>query len=423
MTVIVILAIISLIVIPIVLNVIESAKKGAARLSTINYIKEVNRLNIVELGNPFSGEIEDITDNDWLAQLQLSGTKPTSGSLIIDENGVVSLANFCINNYKVVYENSKATIVGKCSSERNEFEAFDMTPVDLNCQNIDDIRTCYIESIEDLVVFSDMSNGTNGYSLDDFQNTQVILKNSFDINNDLSYVDVNKKWSYDLNKDGKIETLKKELTKGNGFIPISMNSSKPFKGTFDGNGYTISNVTIKGNDYVAMFGYNEGTIRGLNIQNINVTGNQYVAGLVADNKGTVSMINLQGEISGTYAGGIVSKGNYNGSTTKDIIMNGSVSGASSGGLVYNVINLYGIVEAGTYENGLGSTNYRKIAYIDGKVTAGSYTFFTKLSESSYNNISAYNDYVQTILDGANEDGYYFDYNSDASDIIVKKVNS
>lgn len=141
---------------------------------------------------------------------------------------------------------------------------------------------------------------------------------------------------------------------------------------FDGNGYTISNIEIKGNDYVAMFGYNEGIIRGLNIQNISVTGNQYVAGI------------------------------------------------GSGTLIYNVVNTYGIVESGTYENNLGFSSYSKMAYINGKVTTKSYPYFMKMVESSYNNISAYNDYIRTILDWTNEDGYYFDYNSDGTDIIVKR---
>ena len=187
---------------------------------------------------------------------------------------------------------------------------------------------------------------------------------------------------------------------------------------------TISNITIDGNNYVAMFGYNEGIIRGLNIKNINVTGNQYVAGLVASNKGIVSMINLEGNISGTYAGGIVSQGNYSSATVKDVIMNGTVTGTGSSGIAYNSTKIYGIVESGEYFNSLSNSGSSvKIGYIDGKVTAKSYSNVQKMSETSYNDLNAYGKYIKVTISNVDDSGYYFDYNSDSTDIIVKKVNS
>ena len=425
LAVIVILAIIALIAVPIVLNIIVTAKKGSARISAINYIKEVNRLNALTIENQFHGEISDITESEWLKNVELSGTMPSSGYLTIDETGIVSVANLCVNDYNVSYENKKAKVTGKCTPKRGEFDVLDSTPGDLNCQIIDEIRTCYIESIEDLVAFSDMANGINGKEFDNFENTKIMLMNSLDFDNNLSYVNSDKQWGYDINGNGKIESLKDELTKDSGFMPISSLSNTVFKGIFDGNGYTIKNININRStsNYVAMFGYNEGIIRGLNIKNINVTGNQYVAGLVSDNKGTVSMINLEGNINGGYAAGIVSQGNYTGAIVKDSIMNGNVTGTNAGGLVYNCHKTYGIVENGTYVNNLGSGSYKKIGYIDGKVIAKNYTYTEKMVESAYNNISSYNDYVQTILLGANEDGYYFDYNDDYTDIIVKHISN
>ena len=233
--------------------------------------------------------------------------------------------------------------------------------------------------------------------------------------------DMRKMATQDTN--GKYYSLKNDLNYKVKEYYVIGTVSRPFKGIFDGNGHTISNITLIGNDYLAMFGYNEGIIRGLNIKNINVTGNQYVAGLVANNKGTVSMINLEGNISGGYAAGIVSQGNNTGAIVKDSIMNGNVTGTNAGGLVYISANVYGIVENGTYVNNLGSGSYRKIGYIDGKVTAGSYSYVEKIEESAYNNLDAYGTYIKVTSSNADEDGYYFDYNSDNSDIIVKKVNS
>ena len=426
LAVIVILAIIALIAIPIVLNIIETAKKGSARISAISYIKEVNRLNALTIENQFHGEISDITESEWLKNVELSGTMPSSGYLTIDETGIVSVANLCVNDYNVSYENKKAKVTGKCTPKRGEFDVLDSTPGDLNCQIIDEIRTCYIESIEDLVAFSDMANGINGKKFDNFENTKIMLMNSLDFDNNLSYVNSDKQWGYDINGNGKIESLKDELTKDSGFMPISSSSNAVFKGTFDGNGYTIKNININRStsNYVAMFGYNEGIIRGLNIKNINVTGNQYVAGLVASNKGTVSMINLEGNINGTYAAGIVSQGNFSGAIVKDVIMNGNVTGTNAGGLVYVSINTYGIIESGKYSNSLvGGGTSGKRGYIEGKVIAKNYGYVEKMLESTYNKLNAYNSYAQTLVEGVNEDGYYFDYNSDSTDIIVKHISN
>ena len=43
------------------------------------------------------------------------------------------------------------------------------------------------------------------------------------------------------------------------------------------------------------------------------------------------------------------------------------------------------------------------------------------NESLYNNLNTYKIYINTIFDGANDAGYYFDYNKDNTDIIVKSI--
>ena len=46
-----------------------------------------------------------------------------------------------------------------------------------------------------------------------------------------------------------------------------------------------------------------------------------------------------------------------------------------------------------------------------------------MDESAYNNLEYYGTYVNVTSANADEAGYYYDYNGDNSDIIVKKVNS
>ena len=77
-------------------------------------------------------------------------------------------------------------------------------------------------------------------------------------------------------------------TNGN-FSPIGYSKSfgdrNYFKGTFDGNGHTISNIEIilPNQDYVGFFGYiDSATIQNLGLENIRVEGNRNVGGLVGE---------------------------------------------------------------------------------------------------------------------------------------------
>lgn len=101
------------------------------------------------------------------------------------------------------------------------------------------------------------------------------------------------------------------------WVPIGryVGTITPFKGTFDGNGYTISNLyindsTITGK-YVGLFGYVfTGEIKNLTLTNINIIGNQYTGGLLGYADGTVNISNCNtyGSISSSnqnYCGGIV----------------------------------------------------------------------------------------------------------------------
>ena len=83
-----------------------------------------------------------------------------------------------------------------------------------------------------------------------------------------------------------------------------------FKGTFDGDGHQIANLTITGrNEYVGLFGY----VRNATIQNCNVAGEvsgyNAVGGIVGAVDGKTNNIlncSFQGNVTGNmYVGGIV----------------------------------------------------------------------------------------------------------------------
>ncbi|RXJ96788.1 hypothetical protein CRU94_01370 [Arcobacter sp. AHV-9/2010] len=123
---------------------------------------------------------------------------------------------------------------------------------------------------------------------------------------------------------------------GLGWNPIGDNTNK-FIGTFDGKGFTISDLYInRPSTYVGLFGYiNNSTIKNLGLTNVDITGSNYVGGLVGYiNHGTITNSYANGKVSGIgYIGGLVGYNGGNGIITNSYA-SGTVSGNSYiGGLV------------------------------------------------------------------------------------------
>ena len=111
LAVIVILAVIALIATPIILNVIEDSKKGAAEQSVIGYINGIeNSVLVSELDN---NSLDDGSYNINELNVEVKGNKPSSGNVTL-ENGLVVDAAICMNGYRINYTNSKAEVQGKC---------------------------------------------------------------------------------------------------------------------------------------------------------------------------------------------------------------------------------------------------------------------------------------------------------------------
>jgi len=168
-----------------------------------------------------------------------------------------------------------------------------------------------------------------------------------------------------------------------GFVPIG-NSTIFFTGTFNGLGYTISNLTINlpGASGVGLFGWTGTTsvIQNVGLVGESVSGYFYVGGLVGLNSGaTVNNSYATGNVSGNYfVGGLVGE-NGNG-TVSNSYTTGSVSGSDYvGGLVgenfSTVSNSYatGSVSGTNYVGGLVGRNDATVgnSYATGNVM-GSY---------------------------------------------------
>ena len=114
------------------------------------------------------------------------------------------------------------------------------------------------------------------------------------------------------------------------WTPIGLNSRR-FKGTYNGNGKTISGLTITSSaDSQGLFGYIDaiGTVKGVKLQGLSVSGGTSVGALAGRNYGTVQNCSVTGSvIGGSEVGGIV--GRNEGGTVERCSAAGSVTGSGS----------------------------------------------------------------------------------------------
>lgn len=126
---------------------------------------------------------------------------------------------------------------------------------------------------------------------------------------------------------------------------------KYFKGTYDGNNKTISNLTVNApnNNYQGLFGYtSKAVIKNVTLANCNITGKQYTGGIVgyASTSTAIENCHVNGNINATAsdAGG---HGGIAGSATTTSITNCTVTGTISTSVSND--NYGGIVGAANYD--------------------------------------------------------------------------
>ena len=141
LAVIVILAIIALIAVPVILNVIEKSKIGAAEQSAQGYVDAVEKQivtnkvkneNLIEEGEYTKAQLDE-------KNVKIKG-EITDALVVVGEKGKVTQARFCINGYSIDYDGKKATkntednycsemnsIVETCPYEENQVFNFDYT--------------------------------------------------------------------------------------------------------------------------------------------------------------------------------------------------------------------------------------------------------------------------------------------------------
>ena len=121
LAVIVILAVIALIATPIILNMIESAKKSASVDSAYGYIEAMELSNSMSMINDEYQEIKSTDTLDEInSKVKVKGTRPTEITNLTIEDGQIKSVSMCIGGYEVEYKNGKATAQDKCGSGSSE---------------------------------------------------------------------------------------------------------------------------------------------------------------------------------------------------------------------------------------------------------------------------------------------------------------
>ncbi len=157
---------------------------------------------------------------------------------------------------------------------------------------------------------------------------------------------------------------------GEGWTPIG-DVSNSFKGTFNGNGKTISNLYINRPtaDNQALFGITETTasIREVNLINVNVTGSSYTASLVGHNQGAVNEVSVAGVVYGVSStGGLVGVNNAGMIIKSNANVRVIGTGSNIGGLIGYAY------QQGKVDNSYAVGNVTGISHVGGLIGVGNY---------------------------------------------------
>ena len=155
----------------------------------------------------------------------------------------------------------------------------------------------------------------------------------------------------------------------------SPNKVTDFAGTFDGKGWTISNLTISTDRNLGLFGYSSGTIKNLYLDNVNIDSDFGIGAICANNSGTI-------EACGVLSGTLKIVGNNGGSI-------GGICEDNSGTIskCYNMANIVG----GSENGGVCASNTKngtiENCYNGGSIAAASGLSNGGICSSSYGTIS------------------------------------
>ena len=177
LAVIVILAIIALIAVPMILNVVEKSRKGAAVSSAYGYIDAIEKYTTLhDLDStryPYDLKGQTLNVNETNASIEnkklndvltVKGEKPKSGTVTIDNKGKVTDATLTIGKYEVSCPNGKCSAGG--SSNNTTTDDTTTTEPEPSTPTIADPVSFATDSWE-VIINAVQNNNTSSYSVGD----------------------------------------------------------------------------------------------------------------------------------------------------------------------------------------------------------------------------------------------------------------
>ncbi|MFZ7132602.1 MAG: S-layer homology domain-containing protein [Eubacteriales bacterium] len=191
-------------------------------------------------------------------------------------------------------------------------------------------------------------NGGSGTQADPYQ-----VANAEQLNNVRDYLDAYFIQTADIDLNDYVTEGGIFYNEGKGWAPIGSSYSSPFDGSYDGNGFTISNLYINRSPgtYIGLFGYtsSDSNLKNISLDSIDILGVTYTGGLIGYNNGSVSSCSAIGIVEGT-------------SSTTGLLAGlnkGTVNNCSVSGEVYGINDVGGFVGSNE-NNGVISSSYAEV---------------------------------------------------------------
>ena len=309
---------------------------------------------------------------EYTVEIDLANCTVTGGEAGIwahDEKGISNTKNCSLSlNYDA------ATVINKGTAGDLvwDFEYECLNVVKLNGVKVG----AFISSADELLAFAKMVNEEGK----DFDNITVCLTDDIDL-------------------------------AGIEWTPIGAGATT-FKGIFDGQGHTISNLSVTHSSKAGLFGTARGTVKNVNVNNATVVGNHYAAGIVA--YGLCTRVENCNVTNSTI-------------TTSAEELNGSWDNGDKAGAIVGYLSAQptAYVKGCTVDN-VTVTGYRDIGgivgYADGEVADNTITNSTIVCDKTHNykNYTSNDEFdIGKVVGESTAKAVSLDTTNTATDVTVK----
>ena len=467
------------------LNLEKSSYIGLSGYASNGVIKNINIDKFIVKGDSYVGTLTGEQRVDINASVNVTNSNVSGNSYVGGVYGAArTLSYVTIDNVNVKGDTSVGGIVGNVGSSKytsntvmknsmvtgttytkainggqyGSSRNYLLLNIKLNNEDVSNSTTDTINDINTYEVagidtYIGGDNDNTGYYFDYNNQNKIVIKNTEDnpivgltngtgTKEDPYLISSEEDWKKASATSTTSDTyfkLTKDLDFSNKKFYMLGSKNNEFKGTLDGNGKKISNLSINvpkvsGFDYVGIIGKG-GSAYGINLNNIKVTGYNYVGALFGSTRGTVrdiyaSNLNVSGN---NYIGGIGGDINTNSPRPTSMIISANVEGNSYVGIttgssylgIEQIAIIGGSVKGSSYVGRLsGNTVSWNDTYALETIpngNGGKNAWKTISSDANLSDLSLYKDMnIDTSLTGDTDGlGYYFDVDKNGNIFVTK----